>query len=74
MRDDFDAIPEASGRRERGGSVLARIYHDIGLAAVAEALNLPAGDFDFDMHQSLERGGRFLIPVAPTLAWADSGV
>ena len=68
MRDDFEAIPEASSRRERGGSVLARIYHEIGLAAVAEALNLPVGDFDLDMHQSLERGGRFLLPVAASLA------
>ena len=68
MRDDFDAIPEASARRERGGSVLARIYHDIGLAAVAEALDLAAGDFDFDMHQSLERGERYLLPVDAPLA------
>jgi len=62
MRDDFDAIPEAVGR---SGSVLTRIYHDIGLAAVADALNLLALDFDADMNQSLERGEFYLMPTRP---------
>jgi hypothetical protein len=74
MRDDFDAIPEAPGPRESGGSVLARIYHDIGLAAVAKALNLPAGDFDPDMNQSLERGRFYLLPTVPPLAQVDMAV
>jgi len=65
MRDDFDAIPEAVGR---SGSVLARIYHDIGLAAVADALNLLSADFDPDMSQSLERGEFYLLPARPELA------
>jgi hypothetical protein len=74
MRNDFDAIPEASGQRESGGSILARIYHDIGLAAVAEALNLPARDFDPDMNQSLERGGFYLLLTVPPLAQVDMSV
>ena len=65
MRSDFDAIPEASGQRERAGSVLARIYHDIGLAAVADALELLALDFDADMNLSLERGEFYLAPASP---------
>ncbi len=74
MRDDFDAIPEASNRLEGGGSVLDRIYHDIGLAAVADALDLPTGDFDPDLNQSLERGGIYLLPSVPPLAQVDVAV
>ena len=62
MRDDFDAIPEAVGR---SGSVLTRIYHDIGLAAVADALDLLSVDFDADMNRSLERGEFYLMPAGP---------
>ena len=65
MRDDFDAIPEAVGR---SGSVLTRIYHDIGLAAVADALDLLTVDFDPDMNQSLERGEFYLMPAQPVFA------
>lgn len=64
MRQDFDAIPEAAGEHERVGSMLTRIYHDIGLAAVADALDLMAGEFDSDMTRAIERGVYFLIPVA----------
>jgi len=71
MRHDFDAIPDAAPR-ERAGSVLARIYHDIGLAAVAEALDLLAMDFDPDMNRSLERGEFYLVPANPSLAQAGS--
>jgi hypothetical protein len=74
MRDDFDAIPEAPGQREVRGSVLARIYHDIGLAAVADALDLDPGDFDPDMNESLERGGFYLLPLVPRLAQVDMAV
>ena len=42
MFDDFYRIPDA-GEERRAGSVLTRIYHDIGLAAVAEALRLASG-------------------------------
>lgn len=74
MRHDFDAIPEASGQREVRGNVLARIYHDIGLAAVADALNLPSGDFEPDLIRSLERGGYYLLPAGSPLARADIAV
>ena len=67
MLDDFDAIPEAEDGRE-GGSMLARVYHDIGLAAVAEALNLQAEEFEPEMVQSLERGEFYLLPTGPELA------
>jgi hypothetical protein len=74
MRDDFDAIPEAADHREDGGSLLARIYHDIGLAAVAEALNLRAADFEPEMIRSLERGEFYLVPIGPQLAEAKLAI
>ena len=62
MQDDyFHVIPDASDERS-AGSVLARIYRDIGLAAVAEALRLPTDGFEPDMVQSLERGEFYLLP------------
>ena len=67
MRDDFDfdAIPDPGGRRGAPGTVLTRIYHDIGLAAVADALNLLTVEFDPDLRDSLERGELYLIPADP---------
>jgi hypothetical protein len=64
MRHDFDAIPEAEGQSGRAGSMLTRIYHDIGLAAVADALDLMTGEFEADLAQSIERGVYFLLPAA----------
>jgi hypothetical protein len=74
MRDDFDAIPEPADDRVGGGSLLARIYHDIGLAAVAEALNLQTADFDPEMIRSLERGEFYLVPIGPELAQDKTSV
>jgi hypothetical protein len=68
MRNDFHVIPDADERR--AGSVLARIYHDIGLAAVAEALRLPPADFAPEMIQSLERGEFYLLRPRQELARA----
>ena len=65
MWHDFDAIPEAIGRRDGVGSMLTRLYRDIGLAAVADALGLPTLDFDGDLARSIERGKFYLLPVAP---------
>ena len=68
MRLDYDAIPERAGERVAVGSMLTRIYHDIGLAAVADALDLGAAEFDADLANSIERGEFYLIPVAPPAA------
>ncbi len=64
MLHDFDAIPEAANERDGVGSMLTLIYHDIGIAAVAEALGLMTAEFDADLAQSIERGGYYLIPSA----------
>jgi hypothetical protein len=71
MRDDrFQFIPDA-GETRRASSVLTRIYRDIGLAAVAEALRLPTEGFEPDMIESLERGEIYLLP--PTRALVSAG-
>ena len=68
MRDDyFHVIPDASDERS-AGSVLARIYRDIGVAAIAEALRLPTDGFEPEMIGSLERGEFYLLPPADALA------
>ncbi|HTR13370.1 MAG TPA: hypothetical protein VMI72_08990 [Roseiarcus sp.] len=69
MREDFDAIPKPPVQR---GSVLAKIYHDIGLAAVADALNLQAAEFDADLRESLERGDFYVLPSDPKLARTET--
>jgi hypothetical protein len=67
----FQFIPDAGD--ERGaGSALARIYRDIGLAAVAEALRVPTEGFEPDMIESIERGEFYLLPPS-TGAHAHAG-
>ncbi len=68
MRDDFDAIPDPGAGRSATGTMLTRIYHDIGLAAVADALDLMTVEFDPDLTDSLERGEFYLAPVRPAIA------
>jgi hypothetical protein len=67
MRNDYHVIPDADDKR-RAGSVLARIYHDIGLAAVAQALRLPPAGFEPEMIASLERGDFYLVRPRRELA------
>ena len=73
MREDrFQFIPDAGDER-RASSVLTRIYRDIGLAAVADALRLPASEgFEPEMIESLERGEFYLLPLAAELAHAGA--
>jgi hypothetical protein len=72
MRDDcFQIIPDAGGQRG-ASSVLARIYRDIGLAAVAEALRLQPEGFEPEMIESLERGEFYLLPPPGVLAQAGT--
>jgi hypothetical protein len=72
MRDDrFQFIPDAGDHR-RASSVLTRIYRDIGLAAVAEALRLSTDGFESDMIEALERGEFYLLPPARALVSAGT--
>lgn len=72
MRDDcFEIIPDADDQRS-ASSVLTRIYRDIGLAAVAEALRLPTEGLEPEMIESLERGEFYLLPPVGALAHAGA--
>ena len=63
MRDDyFEVIPDAGDQRS-AGSALTRIYRDIGLAAVAEALRVPIDGLEPEMVEALERGEFYLLPL-----------
>jgi hypothetical protein len=53
---------------------LTRIYHDIGLAAVADALDLLTVEFDPELNNSLERGGFYLVPAIPAIAWPEMAI
>src|SRR5580693_6070311 len=70
MRDDFDAIPDAGGQRDGAGSMLTQIYHDIGLAAVADALDLLRAEFRSGL-EPFARAGRVLSASERSVAWAD---
>ena len=60
-----NAMPDSGGDYGRYG-ILSRIYHDIGLAAVAEALNILRCEFDPELNRALRRGEFYLLPgVAP---------
>jgi hypothetical protein len=74
MRDDFDAIPDPGGGRGAPETMLTRIYHDIGLAAVADALDLLTVEFDPELNNSLERGGFYLVPAIPAIAWPEMAI
>jgi hypothetical protein len=51
----------------RPSRLLAAIYHDIGMAAVAECLKLSLDGLDAEAHESIKRGSRyiFLMPKRP---------
>jgi hypothetical protein len=68
MRHDFSAIPEPAAGRESGSRLLARIYRDIGLAAVAAALGLKAEELTPDEREAVGRGAFYLTPQSTALA------
>jgi septal ring factor EnvC (AmiA/AmiB activator) len=74
MRDDFDAIPDPGGRRDTAGTMLPRIYHDLGLAAVADAVNLRTVESALELKDSLERGELNPLPAESGSPIAESSI
>ena len=68
MRHDFSAIPEPVRVREGGGTVLSRLYRDIGLAAIAASLGLKPRDLDPELGEAVERGSFYLVREPQALA------
>jgi hypothetical protein len=66
MRHDLASIPEVLETRAGRTRLLSRLYRDIGLAAVAAELQLPAQEFDLEVGESIERGSRYL-PTKPAV-------
>jgi hypothetical protein len=75
-RSAFDPGFGTTMSQARPGGLLARIYREIGLAAVANALEVPASDLDFELAEAIRRGERYLfltpkirLPKIRDLAW-----
>ena len=68
MRQDHPASPptiEASAGRSQ---LLQRIYHDVGLAAVAIELDLIKEDLGEEIEDAIERGARHIASLNLPLA------
>ncbi len=53
-------LPPAPSGPARPSRLLSSIYHDIGMAAVAVGLDLPADSHDSDAHEAVKRGNRYI--------------
>jgi hypothetical protein len=62
MRQDLSATPDVVEVPAGRSRLLSRLYRDVGLAAVAAELNLPASAFDLEVGEAVERGSRYLAP------------
>jgi hypothetical protein len=56
-------LPDSAAMKSdpRPSGLLARFYSDAGLAAVANALEIPAGDLDVELAAAIRRGARYLF-------------
>ncbi len=58
--------PRTTVESARPTRLLARIYRDIGLAAVAGELGLPTDDFEPELCESVKRGARYIYLLPKT--------
>jgi len=70
------ALPAASQALQRPSRLMAGIYHDIGMAAVAISLELQFDSLEPAAHEAVKRGSRYiyLMPKrqsAPTAQAAE---
>jgi len=68
MRHDLASIPDPLEVRAGRSRLLSRLYRDIGMAAIAAELRLPAQEFELEIGESIERGARYLAPRPNVLA------
>ncbi len=73
LAENGTSLPEPRIRAastSRPSRLLAGIYRDIGLAAVAFGLELPIDDLDAEIVASVKRGARYiyLMPKGPAAA------
>ena len=60
MRHDLTAIPDAMEKRAGGSRLLSRLYHEIGLAAVAFELDVEVTELAPESCEMIRRGARYL--------------
>ncbi len=63
MPDDLIATAQALGQATGGCDPLPNLYREIGLAAVANELDLPLNTLDPDVAEAVERGAAALFPA-----------
>ncbi len=62
MRDVLSAVPDVVEVPAGHSRLLSRLYRDVGMAAVATELDLPAAAFEIEVSEAVERGQRYLAP------------
>ena len=60
MRHDVAAIPDVIEEPAGRSRLLSRLYHEIGLAAVAFELDLEPDELEPESSDSIRRGARYL--------------
>jgi hypothetical protein len=60
MRQEMSAIPEVLEKPAGRSRLLSRLYHEIGLAAVAFELDVELSELPLDSGEAIRRGARYL--------------
>jgi hypothetical protein len=60
MRHEVTAIPDALERPAGRSRLLSRLYHEIGLAAVAFELDVEVTELAPESYEAIRRGARYL--------------
>jgi hypothetical protein len=68
MHQNVAAIAERIEVRAGRSPLLSRLYHEVGLAAVAAEFKLPVEPFEPELAEAIERGARYLAPPKLPLA------
>jgi hypothetical protein len=60
MRHDVTAIPDVIEKPAARSRLLSRLYHEIGLAAVAFELDVDVEELEPESYDAIRRGARYL--------------
>ena len=60
MRHEVTAAPDAMEKRAGRSRLLSRLYHEIGLAAVAFELDVEVTELAPESYEAIRRGARYL--------------
>ena len=60
MRQEMFAIPEVLEKPAGRSRLLSRLYHEIGLAAVAFELDIDIAELPLESGEAIRRGARYL--------------